>query len=127
MKPLNENTKDALRRAFYPEDTTGRYGKGNIDLNNRKVVSNPDGSISTERSFSFWDDDEKKEILIPQVVDGKVVSEDEAIDHYYETGEYLGKFNDWREADAYAQQLHERNEWYYDTSRRPQLPTIRNR
>lgn len=127
MKPMNDSTRDILRQAFYPQDTTGRYGKGNIDLNRRKVVHNEDGTYSTDRSFSFWDDEEKKEILIPQVIDGRVVSEDEAIDHYYKTGEYFGKFDDWREADAYADQLHERNEWYYDQVQQRQQPQIGKR
>ena len=100
-------------------DTTGRYGEGTIDLNNRQVVHNADGSISTERSMSFYDEDTGKEILIPTVVNGRIVSDDEAIDHYYETkkrdgiGEYLGMFDTWQEADAYAEKLHKRQDWYY--------------
>ena len=95
-------------------DTTGRYGKGNIDLNNRKVVSNPDGSISTEQSFSFYDEDTGKEILVPTVINGRIVSEDEAIDHYYATGEYLGMFDTPEEATEYAEMLHNRQDWYYN-------------
>ena len=94
------------------KDTTGRYGKGNIDLNNRKVVHNSDGSISTERSFSVNIDG--KEVLLPTVINGKIVSEEEAIRHYEKTGEYLGKFNTVKEADEYAQKLHERQDWYYN-------------
>ena len=93
-------------------DTTGRYGRGNIDLNNRQMVRNKDGSISTERSFSVNIDG--KEVLLPTVINGRIVSEDEAIDHYLKTGEYLGKFNTVKEADEYAEKLHNRQDWYYN-------------
>lgn len=92
-------------------DTIGRWGRGNIDLNNRIPVQNPDDSISTEKSFSTEIDGE--EILLPSIVDGQVISESDAIDHYLETGEYLGKFASVEEADAYAQMLHERQQWFY--------------
>lgn len=88
-----------------------QYGRGNIDLNNRKVVKNADGSISTERSFSVNIDG--KETLLPRVINGKIVSEDEAIDHYYKTGEHLGRFNTVEEAEAYAEALHRRQEKKY--------------
>ena len=102
---------------FNRNDPTGRYGKGTIDLNNRIVMHNADGSISSERSFSFEDEDTGKEILIPLIVNGKVLTEDEAIDHYYETvrrgkPEYLGIFNNWKDADEYATMLHNRQNWY---------------
>jgi hypothetical protein len=97
------------------QNTEGElYGYGNIDLNHRPVVHNEDGTISTEQSFSFYDEDTGKEVLIPTVINGQIVSEDEAIDHYYETGEYLGMFDTWQEADEYAEKLHERQDWYYN-------------
>lgn len=89
-----------------------KYGLGNIDLTNRPVVKNEDGSISTVRSISFQDDS-GKEILIPTVVNGKVVSDDEAIQHYYKTGEYLGKFDTIEQANTYAEQLHKQQEKTY--------------
>ena len=100
------------------KDTTGQYGKGTIDLNNRQVVHNADGSISTERSFSFYDEDTGKEVLIPTVVGGRILTEDEAIDHYYDTvragrPEYLGMFDTPEEATEYAERLHNRQDWYY--------------
>ena len=101
-------------------DTTGRYGRGNIDLNNRKTVYNDDGSISTELSFSVNIDG--KEVLLPTIINGKVCSEDDAIDHYFRTGENLGKFDTVDEAERYAEMLHNRQDWYYnrgsDTKRR---------
>ena len=96
----------------HPKDTTGRFGRGNIDLNNRKVVQNDDGSISTERSFSCNIDG--KEVLLPTVINGKIVSEDEAIDYYFETGKHLGKFDTVEEAEDYAEKLHNRQDWYYN-------------
>ena len=103
---------------FNRHDPVGQYGKGTIDMNNRIVVNNPDGSISTDLSFSFYDEDTGKEILIPRIVNGKVLTEQQAIDHYYETArenrpEYFGMFDDWKDADEYATMLHNRGDWYY--------------
>ena len=89
------------------------YGKGNINLNNRKRAINEDGSISTVRSMSF-EDENGKEVLIPTVINGKVVSDEEAIQHYYNTGEYLGKFNTVEEADKYAEELHNKQDFLYN-------------
>lgn len=86
-------------------NSPGMLEPGNIDLHNRTAVENSDGSISTVRSISVGFDDGV--YLIPTVVDGEVVSDEEAIAHYKETGEHLGKFADEAAADAYAQQLHE--------------------
>ena len=88
------------------------YGKGNIDLNHRKTVKNDDGSISTELSFSFNEDG--KEVLIPTVVNGKIVSDEDAIEHYHKTGEHLGKFNTVKEAEDYAEWLHNRQDDFYN-------------
>ena len=98
---------------FSSNDPVGQYGQGNIDLDNRQTVQNDDGSISTEQSFSFYDEQTGKEVLIPLVADGRVMTQDEAIDRYYETGEYLGMFDDWHDADEYAMMLHNRQNWYY--------------
>lgn len=89
--------------------------KGNIDLDKRPVVDNGDGSISTVDSMSFSEDG--KEILIPKVIvkDGRaqVVSNDEAIIHYRQTGENLGKFASVAAADKYAKDLHNAQELEY--------------
>ena len=105
--------KEESKEPKKPEnkDTTGQWGKGNINLNKRQVVHNSDGSISTELSITIGVDD--KVVLIPTVVNGKIVSDEEAIRHYEQTGEYLGKFNTEEEAGEYAEKLHKRQEWYY--------------
>lgn len=92
-------------------DAIGQWGMGNIDLNNRIVVHNQDGSISTELSFSTNIDD--KEVLLPTIINGVIYSEEDAIAYYETSGEYLGKFDTVEEAEDYAERLHERQEWYY--------------
>jgi len=93
-----------------------RYGKGNIDLYSRPQYMNGDGSISTVRSMSF--NDGNGEILVPTIAfdpSGKpyVMSDDEAINRYYDTGEFLGKFKTIDEANAYAEMLHRQQEHLY--------------
>jgi hypothetical protein len=46
------------------------------------------------------------EVLIPTVVNGRVVSDAEAIANYRRTGQHLGIFRTPEEATAYAQSLH---------------------
>lgn len=83
----------------------GQYGMGNIDLYNRPIIKNPDGSISTVRSMSF--NDGRNEVLIPTVSPTGIMTPQEAINRYRQTGEYLGKFNTPEEANEYAKRLHE--------------------
>lgn len=98
------------------ERRLGRYGLGNIDLYNRPQVRNADGSISTVRSLSF--NDGNNEVLIPTVSnDGRILSDNDAIDNYYKTGQYLGKFNTVDEANNYAQRLHNEQDRYYNSKR----------
>lgn len=79
---------------------------GNIDLEQRPVVRNNDGTVSTVRSMSFNEDG--KEILIPTITaDGKPMTEQEAIDYYHKTGQNLGSFNTVDEANAAAERIHQ--------------------
>lgn len=88
--------------------------RGNIDLSTRPVVENADGSFSTVNSFSVNLDDGDGEILLPLVgPKGETWSEDEAIAHYLETGQHLGKFENPDAATAYAEQLHREQERQY--------------
>jgi len=81
--------------------------QGNIDLTNRPVVKNGDKK-STVLSFSIGTDE--GEVLIPQVVNGKILSQEDAIRHYEKTGEHLGIFSSVDAANKYAEQLHKDEE-----------------
>lgn len=86
---------------------------GNIDILGRPTTKNKDGSVSTVRSLSFQDES-GLEIIVPTVMpDGRIVSDDEAIEHYYKTGQHLGKFRTPEAAVAYAQLLHDQQEQFY--------------
>lgn len=104
---------DAIDKQLNPTvDTktkkTPNYGKGNIDLNNRPIIKNKDGSISTVYSQSFTDDSGKA-ILVAGVRKGldRKMTTKEAWNWYLKTGEYLGKFKTEAEANKYAESLHE--------------------
>lgn len=103
-----------------PGANPGLLRGGNIDIANRPVAHNADGSISTVKSFSINVDGE--EILIPQVVNGKVVSQKAAIDHYFKTKQNLGVFKSAAAADAYAQRLHNEQARLYGRDRG--LPSV---
>jgi hypothetical protein len=81
---------------------------GNLPLEITNIVKNADGTVSTVQTISIGTD--QGEVLIPTVINGRLVSESDAIAHYEETGEHFGVFKDAEEATAYAKWLHERHE-----------------
>jgi hypothetical protein len=102
------------------------YGEGNINLHNRPQYRQPDGSVSTVNSISFQDEN-GQEVLVPTIAyddygNPVQLTDDEAIDRYYRTGEYLGKFNTPEDADSYAQALHQMQEDYYLNRRERRNP-----
>lgn len=79
---------------------------GNIDLNTRPRVKNKDGSISTVRTIGVNFDGQ--EVLIPTVSDdGRIMSDQEAIKQYQQTGRHLGKFSTPAASTAFAELLHD--------------------
>ncbi len=87
---------------------TGLLAAGNIDLINQPRVKNPDGSVSTVNSMSFADSQEGPHILIPTVAhDGSgLLSDEDAIQQYRQSGKHLGMFDTPENATAYSRQLH---------------------
>ena len=97
---------------------------GNIDLYNRPQYRNADGSISTVDSTSF--NIQGKEVLLPSVwmKDGKAYRSsdgDEILQHFYDTGEFLGVFDTVDAANSYAEKLHDAQDYYYTTQREKAL------
>lgn len=83
--------------------------QGNIDLQNRPTVQNPDGSVSTVRSMSV--NLGGKEVLIPTVSqEGKIMNPEEAIQYFQKTGQHLGMFNTPQEATTAAENIHTQQE-----------------
>jgi len=105
VAPQAGSNAEQAKQAFYSAYPKGMLEKGNIDIHNRPVVKNADGSISTVRSMSINMDG--KEVLIPTVSDdGRIMSNDEAIDSFMRTRKHLGMFDNPDDATAYAESLH---------------------
>lgn len=93
-------------------DFPGMIRTGNIDIANRPTVKLPDGRTATVFSKSFNLDG--KEVLLPTVSkDGKLWTDQEAVDNYRKTGENLGVFDSPEAASRYAQALHEQQDEMY--------------
>lgn len=118
VAPQAGNDAEQAKQAFYSAYPKGLLEKGNIDIHNRPVVKNSDGSISTVRSMSINIDG--IEVLIPTVSDdGRIMSDDEAIDNFMGTGKHLGMFDNPNDATAYAESLHNQQADEYLPSQRP--------
>lgn len=127
VAPQAGSNAEQAKKAFYSAYPRGLLEKGNIDIHNRPVVKNSDGSISTVRSMSTNIDG--REVLIPTVSDdGRIMSDDEAIDNFMRTGKHLGMFDSPDDATAYAESLHNQqaNEYLPRNNQNPQQPVQQN-
>lgn len=102
------------------DNEIGQYGEGNIDLYNRPIYKNSDGTISTVDSVTFTVDD--KYVVLPTIVrdengNAQRLNTDEEIwEHYQKTGEYLGEFDSLEQANIYANRLHSAQAYVYSDS-----------
>jgi hypothetical protein len=121
---LTASKGDKLDQAVATPPVQAGMVPGNIDLNNRPVVRNADGSISTVRSITF--EDNGKHIVIPTVKDdGTIMTGKEAIAEYDRTGRHLGIFDNEDEANKFAQQLHLDQEKLYTQNSPKTAITVR--
>lgn len=114
------------------ESPKGLIAPGNLDISNRPIIHNAEGTISSEYSASFQDE-KGHEVLVPSIVNGRFLTPDgkkpqpgspqekamfqSAWRHYQQTGEHLGIFDNAANADSYAQILHNR-------SQQPAAPSV---
>jgi hypothetical protein len=82
----------------------GMLLNGNIDLEDRIVVDNADGTQSTLQSITIEEDG--KYILIPTLnPKGEKLSDEDAVTLYHYLGEHLGIFSNQKDADDFAKNL----------------------
>lgn len=96
----------------------GPFSKGNINLNGRKVYVWPGKDGKPSDNFSSLESMSTniggKEVLLPKVTaDGKMLTEEQAIQSHLKTGLHLGKFNTPEEATKHAIDLERRQNAYY--------------
>lgn len=115
ISPPGSSGRDKYGRLFtdlVPSEGEGMVEAGNINLADRPVVRNPDGSISTVKTISIEEDG--AEVLIPTISDeGEALSEDDAIALYRKTGRHFGRFATIDAANRYAEQLHNQQDDMY--------------
>jgi hypothetical protein len=103
--------------------TPGLLVPGNIELSNRPVIYNADGTHSSEYSSSMGDD-KGREVLFPTIVNGKFLTPDgkkppeksdaekamiaRAWQYAKDTGQNMGTFTDPVTADDAANVIHNR-------------------
>lgn len=88
---------------------------GTLDLSRRPYVKNDDGSTSTVRSMGVNIDG--KEVLIPTVSpDGRIMSDDEAVEHYLRSGQHMGVYPNAEASSAAGEAIHQ------DQMRTPPVP-----
>ena len=83
---------------------------GNINLMHRPLVRTRDG-VATVRSMSFGTG--RGEVLVPTVANGRLLSDQQAMQRYRKTGRHLGIFASPQAADVFAERLHRSQQRLY--------------
>lgn len=109
VKPLRWEDGDGGEECL-PDGERNQWG-GNLRNEGRKVLfrRNKDGKVigySTTSSMLVRHDDGKFAV-VPTVVGGKELSQEEAVKHYAETGEHWGMADDEESAQKMAQEVHD--------------------
>jgi hypothetical protein len=109
-QPVSANAPEYTIDSAFP----GMVKEGNVDIANRPSVQLPDGSIATVRSINFEVGKNGENVLIPTIgPNGENWTNEQAIQHYKETGENLGYFKDDASAEKYAEALHQQQDKLY--------------
>jgi hypothetical protein len=103
--PQREQAVQArIARAMNGEGMAPGPGSGTLDPASQPTVRNADGTVSTVRTIGIEVDG--KHVLIPTVSpDGKVLSDEQAIELFRSSGKHLGVFNSREESDAAGRAL----------------------
>lgn len=109
---LVQETADFLDMEVPEVEKKKEGGSGETDptLDGSRIlnrVKQADGSIATVKTISFSETEGGPEILIPTIINNKEVSEEEAKQHYRDTGEHYGIYPNSDEANAAAESLHD--------------------
>lgn len=120
MSAMRSYIETNLKNNVVPGNFPGMEQPGNIDLSKRPQVKNPEtGQISTVLSMGIGIDG-GKEVVIPRVSDdGRILSEQEAIDLFRKTGKHLGVFADKAAATKYSLALHEDQAKFVKAQQKP--------
>lgn len=95
---------------------------GNIDLKNRPIVENDDGSYSTVRTMTVGPDEAGVYANVPTVLEsekgkGYIASDDQAYRNFAKTGQHLGKYSNLKAALKAAESLHKDQDKAYRSKR----------
>jgi hypothetical protein len=90
---------------------TKPLGLGNVNLYDRPPVVIPGKGIGSIYSMSF-DDGDAGEVVIPSIVNGRLLSPDDAYTHYKQTGEHIGRFRNPEEATRFSDMLSHLQNWF---------------
>lgn len=123
MNSLGQPDPQVAQQVAQAQLAAGQTKAGNIDLNQRPIVYNKDGSYSTVRSMTVGGEGEPAHLIPTVSDDGRIMSDDEAVQTAKRTGRELGTFKDSASANSYAQSLHEDQAGQYEQMMRRGDPT----